>query len=742
MKKNTINGAIGATFIDDHGQKLLIERDLGDGLLNVVELPRGTMHRVEDPATGERHLPDTDWLERSLADGSLRLYADDKGVIAPERKLAKVFDRDLILKLDPYAEARLAVMLTLIERGIDASDPRLGAEIRKAWTKELEEKHGACPETATVRGWFGRARGTTVDLADMLSMSGRVPRANRLDPAVEAIIDEARSRFWRNRGWKIVDAQAEVSAEIGKENLRRTAAGEPLLDVPGKETIRRRVNELLCRDTYAEKYGESAARRKFDGSGRGISAYRILQIALMDDTVVDLVTVLDIDRGLIAGRPYLNVLMDVHSRCILALTVSFQPPTVDKAAECMRIAMNCVREGNRPKVDIRRDWLERYPALATINGKPAKIITDNGANYVAPGFTEMMLDLGIVHELAPVKSPRHKAMIERFFRSFNTFLIDKLPGATLDPSVLRKLGIDPASEAIVTMSELMELIAQFLHLYHITHHSGIDAVPLQKWSASMAVHGRDMILDARQIDIVTGITVHSKRVTAGGGVRMFGLVWKGAGLDVAIGKLAAKEPHTRRLDATAAVTTKIKYNSENLLRIRVFVGDDWLELECTQPDYADGLSLWQHRQIRAWSKRESLKFTSETDRLAARHALNVAIRKAFPDMDARERRAASRLMGPTPASETVTDVEFAEAEPRHDGMGPIIEHESPANEREDALRAMSRPAKASAAGPAVSDTNDDDGGDTDDDTPVGGPKTTIVEPATPDEDDLDDEEYR
>jgi putative transposase len=745
MKKNTINGAIGATFKTPQGEKLLIERELGDGLLHVITVPGGSVYRVEDPVTGELMLPDTHWLERGLADSSLRLYADDRGVIAPERKLAKVFDRELILKLDPYAKARLAVMLALLERGVDSTDPKLGSEIKKAWSRELQEEFGDRPETATVREWFGRCRGATVELCDMLSMSGRGPRANRLDPAVEAVIDAARSRFWTNRGYKRIDVQAEVVSELVKENLLRSAAGEPLLQIPGKETIRRRVNEMLCRDTYAAKYGEPAARRKFDGSGNGITAYRILQIALMDDTVVDLVTVLDVDRGLVAGRPYLNVLMDVHSRCILALTVSFQPPSVDKAAECIRVAMNCLREGNRPKIGLRPDWVERYPALPTVNGKPAKIITDNGFNYVAAGFTEMMLDLGIVHELAPVKAPRHKAMIERFFRSFNTFLIDKLPGATLDPSLLRKLGIDPATEAIVTMAELRELIAQFLYIYHITHHSGIDAVPLRKWSSSMAVHGRDMILDSRLIDIVTGVTMHDKRITAGGGVRMFGMVWKGAELDAVIRKLAAKEPAGKQLEATAAVTTKIKYNPENLLHIQVFVGVDWLELENTQIDYAANLTLWHHKQIRAWAKAESLAFTSEKDRLKARHELNLTVREAFPDMDRRERRAMARLMGPGTEGKPMFDVEFAEAVPRHDGLGPIIEHEVPANERDDAQRPVSRPNRNGGAAKAKNNKADDEwenGDNPGDDAPVLDPSTPIVEPADPDDDDLNDEEYR
>lgn len=245
--------------------------------------------------------------------------------------------------------------------------------------------------------------------------------------------------------------------------------------------------------------------------------------------------------------------------------------------------------------------------MSVADVKPTKIITDNGVNYVAPAFGDMLMDLGITHELTPMKSPRHKGNKERFFRTLNTLLIDKLPAATLDPSILRKLGIDPATEAIVTITEIKEFLDEFLYVYHITHHSGINAAPLDKWQRSALVHGRNMILDSRKFDIVTGVTVHAKRVTAGGGVRMFGMQWKGLNLARIVDALGAKEPHATRLDATVAVTTKVKYNPEDMLHVQVFVGDDWIELENTQAEYAAGLSLWQHRQIRAWPRRPDFR---------------------------------------------------------------------------------------------------------------------------------------
>ncbi len=733
--RSDINGVIGSTFRTSDGLKLLIERDLGDDLLHVITLPSGATYRVENPLTGEMTLPDKGWLERELAEG-MRKLSDANGPVAPARVAASLLDPEEVLSKDSFAAARLRLMLGLRDRGVTANNPRLNETIDSIWDADMVEEFGVRPPISTVRTWFGRCRSDSVELADMMSMSGRVPRETRLSSMVEAIIQQERPRYWANRGIKQVDVMAAIVARVSAENCRLASAGEPPLDLPGKETVRRRISEMECRETYAEKFGEKAARRKYDGGGRGLQTSRVLQVALMDDTTVDLVTCLDADRAIIAGRPHLCALIDAHSRVVLGLVVSFEPPTVHTAAQCLRLA-------NAPKLDIPADRRARYPGLSTINGKPAKIITDNGTNYAAPGFTEMLLDVGIAHEIAPVGAPRHKAIVERFFRSFNTFLIDKLPGATLDPSLLRKLGVDPASEAVVTINELKALIADFLCVYHINHHSGIDAAPLDKWQRSTLAHGRDMILDLRKLEIVTGVTKHGKRVTANGGVRMFGMQWKGENLPEVVRKLGAKEPHATRLDATVAMTAKIKYNPEDMMHVHVFVGDDWLRLENTQPDYAAGLSLWQHRQIQNWSKRQSLQFNTIAERLAARDELNCTIREAFPDMDSRERRAMARMVGAAATIPPFFEVTWEKAEHRHDGMGPIIEHEVPATDRQDAYRVPSRPGFAKRAGDEQpEDAIDLDDGRADAEESILPTARPIVELAHVDEDEAGDEEYR
>lgn len=737
IKQFDIKNVIGNVYKTPENQKLLIERDLGDDHLHITTVPEGKLFRVENPLTGEFEIPTGIWIEQELATGGLIKAVDENGRLVKNTPSTSQYDRDEMLALDEKLEGKLHVVNGLLERGIFPEDPNLGRYVEEIWAPELEEKFGRRPCNATVRRWYGKVSGEFAKVNELFSRSGRCSRASRLHPEVETVIDEALERYISNRGYKIVDVRADVVTKLREVNREREAEGFAPFPIPSKETIRRRVNDTYNKENYARKYGQNAARRKFEGGGTSVNASRILHIGLMDDTVVDLVTCLDGERGIIAGRPYLTILLDLYSRCVLGYAVSFIPPSVRKAAELVSnsaagqtkqvgrakydptdpamlaaVGLQCVKAANDPKTKVRADRLARFPALATLCGRFDELHTDNGANYISPSFTGALADIGVSHVIMPVKRPTYKAVIERWFRSFNTYLIDKVPGSTLDPSLLRKLGIDPRDGACVTITELHQLIEEFLYLYHISYHSGIDGVPIERWERSAQIHGRQKIENVRDLAIAAGVTVNKKRITANGGVRMFGLTWKGENLPKVIKALAAKEPHKSRLDDTASVTTNIKYNPENLLHIHVQCGSEWLDLKNTQPEYAENLTLWQHKQIVHWAKKQNLEYVSEEDRLAARADLNRTLREAFPDLDARERRAAARMLSAKPQIEAPI-IEFATAEPRHDGMGPVIDIDLAMTDRRDLDSKPSLPAKdkkknASGMAEAAADNANED----------------------------------
>jgi putative transposase len=477
------------------------------------------------------------------------------------------------------------------------------------------------------------------------------------------IIDKVAPSYSANKGKLIIDVRAAINDKVDKRNIERAALGLPPLKKPGKETVRLEVNRRLDRDTFREKWGESLAKSRWDGAGKTLRAHKILSVALIDDTTIDDILVMDGKRGLPLGRPYLCVILDVHSRCVLGFVVSFIPPTFHTAAEC-------VKRANRPK-SIRPETLNRYPVLSRIGGRMATLIADDGSNYASPAFQDALADVGITLQMTPVGTPTHKAMLERFFLTLNTWLLQKLPGATFNVGLMRELNYDPAKTAAITLVELELLIRQFIDVYHITVHSSIDMQPALKWQTSMDIHGRDIIADERKLEILMGVTKRDRRLYRGA-IRMFGLSFRDRVLSADLNdSLVAAEPHRKRLKSGVVATVTVKYNPANLshVHVRNHVTGEWVSLPCEDDEYAVGLSLWQHEQIRKWAKEQQLAFNTQEERLEARHGLNKRILELAPD---RERRAVARMLG-TPIDRADSSVLFGQAEPRHDGLAPAIE---------------------------------------------------------------------
>lgn len=692
---DVVNGILGKVCELDRGRQLYFKRVFAEGLLEIDCLREHRQFKVLDEVTGELRIPDTRWLDDMLRQGRLRTL-DDQPVRTPDRAALEM-DREQILEKDPYAEMRRDLLRKVAETGNAIGNPDLGSVVSKIWREQFEARAEAisiarpdvarmrCPKTSTIRTWLRKIDPLIATLAQVMHKTGIGKRRPRLDPGIVEALKKAVEWFYDKSGRKVIDVRGEVKRLVDLHNLQRAKDNLSPLPCPSDETVRRYVAAGENRDSFARKYGEKAARSRWDGQGQSLTASKILAVALIDDTVLDAVAVFDADRNMPAGRPWLTVIMDVYSRAILGWMLDFVPPNHHTAAETLRRA-------NRPKT-IRPDKLARRPVLAKINGKPDMLIADNGTGFASPAFQQVCADLGITLQLASVGTPRAKAMLERFFYTLKTFLLEKLPAYTFTPTLLKEFDIDPQKEAALTLSELVLLLQTFIDAYHITQHSGIGVPPALKWQSSMEIHGRDMILDERRFNISTGVTLHNRRLYRGG-IRVFGLVFR----DMTVSRLlnddlVAAEPSRKRVSSGAAVATvRIKYNPADLRCVWVWnhVSSLWVELPCTDPEYAAGLTLWQHRQIQAWAKRRSLAFTSVEERMEARRQLNELIVELAPDMPSRERRAVARMLGQAPAGDI--PVRLEEAEPTHAGNGPIIEHRMN-DEREDAQVKPHRPAK-------------------------------------------------
>lgn len=682
------------------GTELIFERDLGHRLLHFSIKRTLAPFLVQEP-TGSLVPPDWDWALRRFADGSLRRLQTQETRLAARRAAAEreISSEDAAAK-DPKARLRRFVVQGLDRMGVTGGgDAKLRAAVDRLW-QEQPDKAAAFedkPAPRSVRRWLAeRGSPGSRPLRQMISMAGRVKRKPRTDHLVRKALIKAGLLYWSRPRLAIADAYAWMAERIKRLNLIRRACSSklPALKRPSREALRLKVRDLECLETYAAKWGERKAKLRFKADGRGLTASRFLQLGCLDHTMLDGVAVFDHDALMPLGRPYLTVIIDVRTRCVVGFVLCFEPPSLYQALEC-------VKRANRPKPELYERHPD-FPVLAEIFGRFDELVIDNGWELAGASYEDALGDAGISVRWAPVRSPTYKAIVERFFRTLNG-LIRKAPGGVLSPELLRETGYDPYKDAAFTRAELEGLIWDALKLYHIEVHDGVGRPPADLWQEDLNAFGVDVIADERQLDKMVGQMKYPCTVTKSG-VRVFGLQFHDEAVTGALLEdLISTSPVRGQRKGSATARVKIKFNPANLDCIHVWNErrKRYATLPCTDERYAEGISLWQHERLKEWAQEKGFAFSSEEDRLSARAALIANIDRLAPELKIRQRRAVARLLKSPVVQERLdaAGVAIAHAPSRHDGMAPKIEHNTLASERVDGSTPPTRPPRGGRSKP-------------------------------------------
>jgi putative transposase len=110
--------------------------------------------------------------------------------------------------------------------------------------------------------------------------------------------------------------------------------------------------------------------------------------------------------------------------------------------------------------------------------------------------------------------------------------------------------------------------------------------------------------------------------------------------------MAAQERTQRgKRKGSVTVAVKVKFNPEDLSRIYVFnyVDNQYYELKCTDPAYAEGTSLWQHREIRKFAVAQANGFRTPEQRREMRLALARRIADTAPEIGLKRKRDQKKL---------------------------------------------------------------------------------------------------
>ena len=383
----------------------------------------------------------------------------------------------------------------------------------------------------------------------------------------------------------------------------RTTCYQAGLKSPSRSAISVRIAAISPKEIVKAREGSEAARGRFALVRSGLRPRAPLDLVQVDHTKVDIQLVDDLARAPL-GRPWLTVLLDVHSRSVLGFTVSFDAPSATSVA--LAIAQGVLAKSA---------WLaERGLTLAwPMHGVPRSLHLDNGQEFHAHAFKRGCQQHGIRIDYRPPATPHFGGHIERLMGTLMT-RVHALPGTTASNVVAR--GNYPSeAKAILTLREFERILAlEVLGPYHHDIHSALGKTPAAVWETGIAAAGSPR-LPADPDGFMLDFLPFKDRVVRREGVRLFNIHY----FDGALAPL---------LDSSDR-KYHVKYDPRDMSSVFVELpgGDGHIRLP-----YADlgkpPISLWEHRNA-VHSLREQGRQTVDENAIFAavreqRHLLNEA----------------------------------------------------------------------------------------------------------------------
>lgn len=235
---------------------------------------------------------------------------------------------------------------------------------------------------------------------------------------------------------------------------------------PPKEITIYKLLDRIDKQVKAKMRDGKAGEEKFNPTDRGFSdeeALYPLHIVEIDHTELD-IDVLDDRTYYNLGRPWITMGIDVYSRMVWCMYISFEPPSANRVRKALQHGLFMKR--SKERFGTKNEWC--------IHGVPSNIMLDNGPEFKSVEVKRMINEtMGSNVRYRPVETPRYGGTIERLFGTINSKLIHRLDGTR--KSNPEDLGdYDSDKEAALTLSDLEEILTKYItDIYHYEVHKGL-----------------------------------------------------------------------------------------------------------------------------------------------------------------------------------------------------------------------------------------------------------------------------
>lgn len=383
------------------------------------------------------------------------------------------------------AATRLAVIKPVLESG----RPYKAAILRQSAVTGKKKSQ--------IYVWIKRFEESGGDLLSLCDRKSKLPRPLRLLPRVQAIIDAIFRRYDRQT---IIAWHFEIGTACDKEHL----------PIPCKNTVRdyykrfeisqgkKKILEKQGRTKTADaRYGSHQGRFKdFDGP------WSLVQV---DHTPMDLMVV-DQETRQSVGRPYLTLALDVASRMILGMYISFDDPSIESVGLCLVNAMFS-KAAWLQETGVRNPW--------PCEGVPGVLHFDNAMEFRSHAVSRACERYGIRIDHRPVGVPHFAGHIERGIGTF-VRAHHGVRGSTFS-NVRARDGYQSEKWAILTLRELKKYATEWVTgIYHERIHRGVGCKPLSAYargilgtSGILGVGQRHLAADIERVRIDFMPIVHA-----------------------------------------------------------------------------------------------------------------------------------------------------------------------------------------------------------------------------------------
>lgn len=282
---------------------------------------------------------------------------------------------------------------------------------------------------------------------------------------------------------------------------------------PSESTVRRILKPLIVEKELAEgtgSAGQGARSVVYTNDGKQLKAEFGNCLVQADDTELDVMAV--DDEGKLLGRPWLTLIVDVFSTCVLGFFLSITRPTSEEVALAIRHAI-------LPK---------KYPAEYGIKGEfpYGKFFfwhTDKGSNFDCDHIRSIGERIGFECHIRA--QPKEGGNVERPFGTLNTQVNSKLKGYV--GSNTKERPENAEKDACLTLRDIRRIIARYFcdEYNHDICPKDRRFTRYGKWLSRLP-GGKPRTIDEQKLDICLMKHEHCK-VYHGGVVRFLNQRYQG-----------------------------------------------------------------------------------------------------------------------------------------------------------------------------------------------------------------------